>query len=93
MYFAVGSDLHRCKLESYGESQARSPARGRPWLAVEAKLGDRPLDPNLRYLLERVRIPHAVQVSLHGTLDSRLADVNGCRVRLVPAARFLAHLP
>jgi predicted AAA+ superfamily ATPase/glutaredoxin len=67
--------------------------RGRPWLAVETKVADRPLDPGLRYLLERVRIPLAVQVALRGTIDTRPPDVNGCRVRVLPAARFLWHLP
>jgi predicted AAA+ superfamily ATPase len=67
--------------------------RGKPWLAVEAKLDDRPLDPNLRYLLERVSIPFAFQVSLRGRTDTRLPDVGGARIRLLPAARFLAHLP
>lgn len=67
--------------------------RRKPWLAVEAKLDDRPLDAGLRYLLERVRIPHAFQVSLRGTLDRRLPDIGGARVRQVPAARFLSRLP
>ncbi len=67
--------------------------RRKPWLAVEAKLDDRPLDAGLRYLLERVRIPHAFQVSLRGTIDRRLPDIGGARVRQVPAARFLSRLP
>ena len=67
--------------------------RGKPWFAVEAKLDDRPLDGGLRYLLERVRIPYAFQVSLRGRTDSRVPDVGGSVVRMVPAARFLAHLP
>lgn len=67
--------------------------RGRPWLAVEAKLDDRPLDSGLRYFLERVRIPHALQVSLRGKVDRRIPDIGGARVRLLPAATFLARLP
>ncbi|MSP25009.1 MAG: ATP-binding protein [Myxococcales bacterium] len=67
--------------------------RGKPWLAVEVKTGDRPLDSGMRYLLERVKIPFAYQVSLHGKTDTRVPDINGCRVRLVPATRFLWHLP
>ncbi|MBI4602640.1 MAG: ATP-binding protein [Planctomycetes bacterium] len=66
---------------------------GKPWMAVEAKLDDRPLDPSLRYLLERVKVPYAFQVSLQGEKDWRHQDVNGARVRLLPAARFLASLP
>lgn len=66
---------------------------GKPWLAIEAKLDDRPLDSNLRYLLERVKIPFAFQVSLRGHVDTKLPPINGAHVRLVPAARFLMHLP
>lgn len=65
----------------------------RPWIAVEAKLDDRPLDAGLRYLLERVHVPFAFQVSLHGKVDTRLRDVGGSRVRLLPAAGFLSRLP
>lgn len=67
--------------------------RGKPWMAVEAKVSDGPLDRGLRYLLERVRIPYAFQVSLTGSTDTRLPDINGAKVRLVPATRFLASLP
>jgi hypothetical protein len=67
--------------------------RRKPWLAVETKLGERPLDRGLKYLLERVRIPFAFQVSLEGTRDWRSNNINGCRVSLLPAARFLANLP
>jgi hypothetical protein len=62
-------------------------------MAVEAKLDDRPLDSSLKYLLERVKIPHALQVSLHGTKDWRPPDINGARIRILPAARFLSNLP
>jgi predicted AAA+ superfamily ATPase len=65
----------------------------KPWLAVEVKLDDRPLDSSLRYVLERVHIPYAFQVSAKGTADVRLPDINRARVRLLPAARFLALLP
>jgi predicted AAA+ superfamily ATPase len=67
--------------------------RGRPWLAVEVKTADGPLDPGLRYFLERARVPFAFQVALDGTLDRRLPDVNGAKVRQVPLARFLSNLP
>jgi len=67
--------------------------KGKPWLAVEVKLDERPLDASLKYLLERVKIPHAFQVSLNGTNDWRPPDINGCRIRILPAARLLASLP
>jgi predicted AAA+ superfamily ATPase len=67
--------------------------KGKPWVAVEVKSDDRPLDAGLVYLLQRVRIPYAFQVVLHGRVDARGPDINGCRVRRVPATRFLASLP
>jgi predicted AAA+ superfamily ATPase len=67
--------------------------KGRPWLAVEVKTEDRPLDPGLKYFLERARVPYAFQLSLRGSVDRRLPDVNGAQVRLLPAAAFLARLP
>jgi predicted AAA+ superfamily ATPase len=65
----------------------------RPWMAVEVKLDDRPLDRGLAYFLERVPTPLAFQVSLLGSVDRRMPDVGAQGVRLVPAARFLANLP
>ena len=67
--------------------------KGRPWLAVEVKLADRPLDANLRYFLERVHVPYAFQVSLDGSIDRRLPDIHRTVVRQVPAATFLSNLP
>jgi uncharacterized protein len=67
--------------------------RGKPWLAVEVKLDDRPLDGGLRYLLERVHVPWAFQVSLRGTTDRRVPGVGKGMVRIVPATRFLASMP
>ena len=66
---------------------------GRPWIAVEAKLAEQPLDPGLRYLLERVAVPFAFQVHLRGGRERRAADVGKSQVRHVSAARFLASLP
>ena len=67
--------------------------QGKPWMAVEAKLEERPLDRGLRYLLERVSIPWAFQVSLGGDRDRRIPSVGQSDVRQVSAARFLANLP
>ncbi len=64
-----------------------------PWLAVEIKTQDRPLDRGLRYLLDRVPIRWAFQVSLRGDEDRMLPDVGKHGVRLCSAAKFLAHLP
>ncbi|MEN9800675.1 MAG: hypothetical protein RL653_4372, partial [Pseudomonadota bacterium] len=67
--------------------------RGKPWFAVEVKLSAQELDPGLRYLVERYRVPRAFQVSLRGGVERRLPDINGTRVELVSAARLLAALP
>jgi uncharacterized protein len=67
--------------------------RGRPRLAVEVKHSDQPLDRGLRYLLERVRVPRAFQISLEGRKDFETAPINGCRVRVMPAERLLGNLP
>ncbi len=67
--------------------------RGKPWMAVEVKLSDGPLDRGIRYLVERVPIPWAFQVALRGTVVRRVPVAKGTGVRLVPASRFLANLP
>ncbi len=65
----------------------------KPWFVVEAKLNDRPLDPNMKYFLERVQVPFAYQVSLEGLKDWEPQKINGCKIRVLPASRFLANLP
>jgi len=65
----------------------------KPWIVVEAKLSEQPLDRNLKYFLERVKVPYAFQVHLHGTKDYRVEDINGCQVRILPAEKLLANLP
>lgn len=65
----------------------------KPWMAVEIKLDDQPVDRGLRYLVERLAIPFAFQVSLRGTADRFVPDIGTSGVRLVPAVRFLANLP
>lgn len=67
--------------------------KGKPWMAVEIKLHDAPLDPGLRFFAERVAVPHVFQVALHGTADRFLPDAGKHGIRLVPATRFLAALP
>lgn len=68
--------------------------RGRkPWMAVEVKLQDRPLERGLRYLVERTGVPWAFQVSIHGETDRVVSLEGRRRVRLVPASRFVAALP
>ena len=66
---------------------------GKPWMAIEAKLAEQPLDAGLRYLLERVTVPYAFQVHLNGGRERRVVDVGKSQVRHVSAARFLANVP
>jgi predicted AAA+ superfamily ATPase len=65
----------------------------KPLIAIEVKESEQGLDPNLKYLLERVKIPYAFQVHLNGKTYKRLDDINGAKVFLIPAERFLANLP
>ncbi|MBI5502879.1 MAG: ATP-binding protein [Deltaproteobacteria bacterium] len=61
--------------------------QGRPWFAVEAKLGDPEVSRTLLYFRERIGIPFCYQV----TRDEG-ADFEKSGVRVVPASRFLAGL-
>lgn len=64
----------------------------KPVLGVEVKTSDESLDRGLRYFLERTEIGHAFQISLRGQRDYEVSLANKRRVRLLPAARFLAAL-
>jgi predicted AAA+ superfamily ATPase len=65
----------------------------KPWIAIETKVSDSSLAPSLRYFLERNSVPYAFQVVGKGGQEKRWDDINGCKVRSVSAARFLANLP
>jgi hypothetical protein len=65
----------------------------RPLLAVECKVGEEAASPNLGYLLDHLGPVPAVQVSLNGTRDTLQRLRAGHRVRVLPAATFLANLP
>jgi hypothetical protein len=41
---------------------------------------------------ERAARRCAFQISLKGTTDALLPPIDGCRVRIMPGARFLAQL-
>jgi len=62
-------------------------AKGRPWLAVEAKVSGTTIDPSLTYFRDRLKIPFTYQVVLEGTRDF-VED----GVRCLPAADFLGAL-
>lgn len=65
----------------------------KPWVAIEVKLQHQDLDPNLRYFLQRVHVPYALQIHLQGDQDYALPTINGCRVRMLPGVKLLAQLP
>ena len=65
----------------------------KPWMAVEVKINESDLEPGLKYLLARWKVPYAFQLRLRGEDDFRHPDINGCRIRILPAAKFLSHLP
>ena len=67
--------------------------KGKPWMAVEIKLNDAPLDSGLRYFVERVPVPHVFQVAVRGKSDRYLPGIGASGIRMVPAATFLANLP
>jgi predicted AAA+ superfamily ATPase len=67
--------------------------KGKALMAIEVKESEQSLDPNLKYLLERVKIPYAFQIHLNGKTHKRLDDINGCKVTMMPVSRFLANLP
>ncbi len=61
--------------------------KGKPWVAVEAKVSGTSIDPALIYFRDRLKIPFVYQVVLDGGRDFVEAGV-----RCVPAADFLAGL-
>ena len=91
-HFMQDRDGHRVDLHYLRDTAGREVDflvtwNGKPWFAVEAKVGDETLAPALRYFRERLRIPYAYQVVLSGT-----ADYVKDGIRCLPAAKFLAAL-
>lgn len=66
---------------------------GKPWLAIEAKIGDSEFAPGLRYFAERIQPAFAFQVVLQGAKERRLPDIGRTHARVLAADRFLANLP
>ena len=67
--------------------------KNKPWAAIEVKQSSQDLDKNLRYLLERIKIPYAFQMHLEGNDDYRVKDINDSYVRVLPMNKFLINLP
>ena len=66
--------------------------KGIPWLAVEVKESEQELDTNLKYLLERIKIPFSFQVHLDGDKFKRVPDINNSKIHILPAHIFLANM-
>ena len=64
-----------------------------PWIAIEVKQSEQDLSPNLKYLLERIKIPYAFQIHLKGNNDFRVQDINSSKIRVLPVWKFLINLP
>ncbi|MCP4601617.1 MAG: ATP-binding protein [Proteobacteria bacterium] len=59
----------------------------KPWIAVEVKRSGQTISPSLRYYVERLEIPYAIQVVLEGDHDF-VTD----NIRCMSAAKFLSAL-
>ncbi len=65
----------------------------KPWIAIEAKLGDGDLAPSLRYFCERAQPAFAFQVVLRQGHERRFPDIGRTELRAISATRLLANLP
>jgi predicted AAA+ superfamily ATPase len=59
----------------------------KPWFMVEAKVGEEQIENSIRAFQEKLGIPFAYQVVLHGTRDFVHE-----KIRCLPAHQFLAAL-
>jgi predicted AAA+ superfamily ATPase len=64
----------------------------KPWLAIETKLSERPVDPSLLYFAERIPFKRAFQVSLNATKDYESRGHHGAPIRVLSVERLLANL-
>jgi hypothetical protein len=91
-HFLEDTEGHRVELRYVRDREGREvdflvTAGRKPWLLVEAKLGETRVDPSLVLFRRRLGVPWAYQVTLAGERDF-VED----GVRVVPARRFLAAL-
>lgn len=61
---------------------------GKPWFAVECKMGGKASNASLIYFGERLKIPFLYQPTFEGQ-----EDILSNNIRIMPAAKFLAALP
>jgi len=65
----------------------------KPWIAIEVKESQSDLDPNLKYLLEKIKMPYAFQVHLNVKTFKKIPSINGAQIYIMPASEFLLNLP
>lgn len=83
----IGAELHYLRDRAGREVDFLVTVDRKPWFAVEAKLAETAIDPNLSYFRGRLRIPWAYQVTLDGQQDF-VQD----GIRCLPARQFLGAL-
>lgn len=86
----------RCELRFYRDDQGHEVdfvilLNRKPWIAIEAKLSERPTSSSLSFLMLRQKIPFGFQISLRGSEDFIRRQRFG-EIRHISAARFLASL-
>lgn len=91
-HFLEDTEGHRVELSYLRDADKRETdflvtIEGKPWFAVEAKVGNGAVSQELLYFRDRLKIPHVYQV-VQDAKESRVVD----DVSIVPAHRFLAGL-
>ena len=92
VHFITDNEGHKAELYYLRDVDKREvdflvTIKNKPWFAVEVKLNDTALSPNLLYFRDRLEIPHVYQVVKKEKTD-RLEK----GVRIISAGKFLAGL-
>lgn len=98
MHWIEDTEGEKCELRYFRDTLGKEVdfifmKNGKPLFVVEVKSDERPLDPNLKYFVERVQIPRAFQVSLKGERNVETKPINGCRINILPARQLLMEMP
>jgi len=65
----------------------------KPWCCVEVKSSEQPVEPSLQYLVSRMEVEHAFQVTLKSKEEVVPHKVAKTQIRRLPLDRFLSMLP
>ena len=92
VHFITDNEGHKAELYYLRDVDKREvdflvTIKNKPWFAVEVKLNDTALSPNLLYFRDRLEIPHVYQVVKKEKTD-RLEK----GIRIISAGKFLAGL-